>query len=109
MSYRLAVLAVALVLAGTGLWLATMHASNYMRIMNTDGNELAGERRVIQLNESGIPELYFCNNLMCKSYSEIRQQYMGYFAIDAIIFAASVGLVAALFVWRRRAKAQSIV
>lgn len=105
MRYRLAMLATALVLAGTGLWLATVHASSYMQIMNTDGYA----RRVIQVNGNGIPELHLCNDMMCMPYSEIRRQYVGYFATDAAIFAASVGLVTALFVLRRRAQATSIV
>ena len=33
---RVAMLAVALVLTATGLWLATIHASNYLAIMNDD-------------------------------------------------------------------------
>jgi hypothetical protein len=105
MRYRLATLAVALVLAGTGLWLATIHASSYMRIMNTDDNA----RRVVQVNGNGIPELHFCDDAMCVPYGEIRQQYMGYFAVDALIFAASMGLVTVLYVWRRRTQAKSIV
>jgi hypothetical protein len=105
MRYRLAMLATALVLAGTGLWLATIHASSYMRIMNAD--DFA--RRVVQVNANGIPELHFCSDVMCVPYSEIRQQYMGYFAADAAVFAASMGIVAVLFVLRRRVQARSIV
>lgn len=108
MPYRLAMLAVALVLAGTGLWLAATHASSYMRVMDFMSDP-AGANRIVRLNENGIPELYLCNNLMCRSYSEIRQQYMSDFAIDAVFFAASMGLVTVLYVWRRRAKAQSII
>jgi hypothetical protein len=108
MPYRLAVLAVALVLAGTGLWLAALHASSYVRVMDFS-NEPAGANRIIRLNENGIPEMYLCNNLMCKSYSQIRQEHMNDFAIDAAFFAASMGLVGILYAWRRRTKAQSIV
>lgn len=108
MPYRLAVLVAALVLAGTGLWLATIHASSYLRVMDFM-NDPAGANKIVRLNENGIPELYLCNNLMCKSYSQIRQEHMNDFAIDTAFFAASMGLVAALYVWRRRAKAQSII
>lgn len=108
MPYRLAVLAVALVLAGTGLWLAAIHASSYMRVMDFM-DEPAGANRIVRLNENGIPELYLCNNLMCKSYSQIRQEYINDFAIDAAFFAASMGLVTMLYVLRRRTKTQSII
>ncbi len=97
-------LAVALVLAGTGLWLATVHASNYLSMMNYDRIE-----RVVQLDENGVPKLHLCDSLTCRPYGEIQRQYMGYFAIDAFIFAASSGLVGLLFVWRRRIKSKSIV
>ena len=101
---RVAMLAVALVLAGTGLWLATIHASNYLAMMNNDRIE-----RVVQLDESGVPALHLCDGPTCRPYGEIQRQYMSYFAIDAFIFAASSGLVGLLFVWRRRIKAKSIV
>ncbi|AIF83113.1 hypothetical protein NTE_01039 [Candidatus Nitrososphaera evergladensis SR1] len=107
MPYRLAILAVALVLAGTGLWLLILHVSTYTRIGTDDNDGVTAHKW--RLNEKGVPELYLCNNLMCKSYSEIRWQYAGYFAIDAIVFSAAAGLVAFLFAWRRRTKAQSII
>lgn len=97
-------LAAAMVLAGTGLWLATIHASSYLAIMNDDRVE-----RVVQLDENGVPELYLCDGLTCRRYAEIQQQYMGYFTIDAIIFAAISGLVGLLFMWHRRIRAKSIV
>ena len=101
---RVAMLAVALVLAGTGLWLATIQALSYLAIMKNDRME-----RVVQLNENGVPALHLCDGLTCRPYGEIQRQYLSYFAIDAFIFPASSGLVGLLFVWRGRIKAKSIV
>jgi hypothetical protein len=101
MNYRLPVLGAAVLLVGVGLWLSVFHAANYMKINDLEA-DTGPTRRVIKLNEDGVPEVHFCNSLMCKSYSEVQEMYMGY-------FAASGGLFAFLFAWRRRTKAKSII
>ncbi len=108
MNYRLPVLGAAVLLIGIGLWLSVFHALNYMRVIDPNA-ESESTRRVIRLNENGVPEVHFCNSLMCKSYSEVQEMYMGYFAADAIFFATGASMFAFLFVWRRHTKAKSIV
>lgn len=63
----------------------------------------------MRLNEDGVPELYFCNNLTCEWYGEIQAMYVGYFAIDAVFFSAVSGLFGFLFALRRHTKTKSIV
>ncbi|HVX02485.1 MAG TPA: hypothetical protein VHA09_04970 [Nitrososphaera sp.] len=64
----------------------------YMRL-GKDGNDDGETARKWRLDESGMPELYLCDNLMRKSHEEIQQQYVSYFAMDTIFFSVSTGLI----------------